>query len=166
VTVPTIAAVEGPAAGAGFAFALACDLRVCASTAAFGVPIARTLGNALSLENCARLLEHLGPSRTKDLLITGRFLDAADAASIGLVGRVVDPPELEKALHDLVAAIARHAPLTIRATKEALRRLSPRRRLDAGGFGAQVAACYQSADFREGVAAFLAGRPPRFGQGE
>ena len=79
VAVPTIAQVEGPAVGAGCAIALACDLRVCTPTARFGVPIARTLGNVLSIENCARLVEHVGMARTKDLLITGRLLDAAEA---------------------------------------------------------------------------------------
>jgi enoyl-CoA hydratase/carnithine racemase len=166
LSVPTLAVVEGPAVGAGFAIALACDLRVCSTSAKFGVPIARTLGNALSIENCARLVEYIGPSLTKDVLITGRLLDAREAAAIGLVSRVVDPPALEDAVNDLVDLIGRHAPLTIRAAKEALRRLSLRRDVDAEGFDSLVAACYGSADFREGVAAFLAKRRPRFGQKE
>jgi enoyl-CoA hydratase len=167
VSVPTIAVIDGPAAGAGFAIALACDLRVCSSTARFGVPIARTLGNALSIENCARLVEHLGPSRTKDLLITGRLLDAAEAGTMGLVNQVVDPVALENTVNELVDRITRNAPHTIRAAKEALRRLSRGSRLDSdsgSGFDAYVAACYESLDFREGVAAFLGKRPPRFGQ--
>lgn len=166
VSVPTLAVVEGPAVGAGFAIALACDLRVCSVTAKFGVPIARTLGNALSIENCARLVEYIGPSRTQDLLITGRLLDASEAAAIGLVRRVVDPLALEDAVNELVEIIGRNAPLTMRAAKEALRRLSLRRDVATEGFESHVAACYESADFREGVAAFLAKRRPRFGQKE
>ena len=76
---PTIAQVQGVAAGGGCAIALACDLRVCTPDARFGVPIARTLGNCLSAANYARLVDLVGPARTKDLLFTGRFIDAAEA---------------------------------------------------------------------------------------
>src|SRR5262245_51791427 len=94
VAVPTIAQVEGAAAGAGCAIAFACDLRVCTPAARFGVPIARTLGNALSIEICARLLEHLGPGPTRDVLFTGRLIDAAEAAAFGLVTRMAEPGDV------------------------------------------------------------------------
>lgn len=162
VAVPTIAQVEGPAVGAGCAIALACDLRVCSSTARFGVPIARTLGNVLSIENCARLVEHVGMARTKDLLITGRLLDAAEASAAGLVTRMAEANDIGRVVDDLAGATARNAPLTIQAMKEALRRISIRRYLELDGFERLSAACYDSADFREGVAAFLEKRPPRF----
>ena len=162
VAVPTIAQVEGPAVGAGCAIALACDLRVCTSTARFGVPIARTLGNVLSIENCARLVEHVGMARTKDLLITGRLLDAAEASAAGLVTRMAEANDIGRVVDDLAGATARNAPLTIQAMKEALRRISIRRYLEVDGFERLSAACYDSADFREGVAAFLEKRPPRF----
>ena len=162
VAVPTIAQVEGPAVGAGCAIALACDLRVCTPTARFGVPIARTLGNVVSIENCARLVEHLGMGRTKDLLITGRLLDAAEASAAGLVTRMAEPNDIGRVVDDLAVTIARHAPLTIQAMKEALRRISIRRYLELDGFERLSAACYDSVDFREGVAAFLEKRPPRF----
>ena len=162
VAVPTIAQVEGPAVGAGCAIALACDLRVCTSTARFGVPIARTLGNVLSIENCARLVEHVGMARTKDLLITGRLLDAAEASAAGLVTRMAEPNDIGRVVDDLAGTTARNAPLTIQAMKEALRRISIRRYLELDGFERLSAACYDSADFREGVAAFLEKRPPRF----
>ncbi len=162
VAVPTIAQVEGPAVGAGCAIALACDLRVCTSTARFGVPIARTLGNVLSIENCARLVEHVGMARTKDLLITGRLLDAAEASAAGLVTRMAEANDIGRVVDDLAGATARNAPLTIQAMKEALRRISIRRYLELDGFERLSAACYDSADFREGVAAFLEKRPPRF----
>jgi enoyl-CoA hydratase len=162
VRVPTIAQVEGPAVGAGCAIALACDLRVCTPTARFGVPIARTLGNALSIENSARLVEHIGLARTKDLLITGRLLDLAEASAIGLVTRMAEPADIGRVVDDLAGTIARHAPITIRTMKEALRRLSIRRHLDVDGFERHLAECYGSADFREGVAAFLDKRSPVF----
>ena len=107
---PTIAQVEGVAAGAGCAIALACDLRVCTPDARFGVPIARTLGNALSIENCARLVEHLGLARTKDLLLTGRMLDAREAAAIGVVTRMAEPADVSRVVDELAAAIVAQRP--------------------------------------------------------
>ena len=162
VAVPTIAQVEGIAAGAGCAIALACDLRVCSPAARFGVPIARTLGNALSFENCARLVEHFGIARARTMLLTGGFVGAAEAAASGVVTRLVEPADVARAVDELTAAIARHAPLTMRAAKQALGRLAVRGRQDAGEIADLVADCYASADFREGVSAFLSKRPPQF----
>jgi enoyl-CoA hydratase len=162
VAVPTIAQVHGVAAGAGCAIALTCDFRVCTPAAQFGVPIARTLGNCLSAANVARIADLIGPARTKDLLFTGRLIDAAEAASLGLVTAVVERQGLDAAVRDLAQTLAANAPLTIRATKETLRRLAVRRRLDAGAADDLIAACYASADFREGVASFIEKRRPRF----
>ena len=158
----TIAQVQGVAAGGGCVIALACDLRVCTSAARFGVPIARTLGNCLSAANLARLLDLIGPARTKDLIITGRLMDAAEANALGLITRLADPDGIDGTVRELARTISAHAPLTIRATKEALRRIAHRRRLDEADLDDLVGACYESEDFREGVAAFLERRPPRF----
>jgi len=162
VAVPTIAQVHGVAAGAGCAIALTCDFRVCTPAAQFGVPIARTLGNCLSAANVARIADLIGPARTKDLLFTGRLIDAAEATALGLVTAVVERQRLDAAVRDLAQTLAANAPLTIRATKETLRRLAVRRRLDAGAADDLIAACYASADFREGVASFIEKRRPRF----
>jgi enoyl-CoA hydratase len=162
VSVPTIAQVHGIAAGGGCAIALTCDLRVCTPTARFGVPIARTVGNCLSAANLARLVDLVGPARTKDLLFTGRLLDVTEAASLGLVTSVAEPDEIDNAVRDLAQAIAASAPLTVRATKEVVRRIAIRRRLDAPAADDIIAECYASQDFREGVAAFLEKRRPRF----
>ena len=162
VAVPTIAQVHGVAAGAGCAIALTCDFRVCTPAAQFGVPIARTLGNCLSAANVARITDLIGPARTKDLLFTGRLIDVAEATSLGLVTAVVERQRLDAAVRDLAQTLAANAPLTIRATKETLRRLAVRRRLDAGAADDLIAACYASADFREGVASFIEKRRPRF----
>ena len=158
----TIALVQGVAAGGGCAIALACDLRVCTPDAKFGVPIARTLGNCLSADNYARLLDLIGPARLKDLLFTGRFIDAAEANSLGLVTRMAEPETAEHAVSELAATIAANAPLTISTTKEAVRRIQAGRRLDSGAIDDLIAACYTSQDFRNAVAAFLAKRPPSF----
>ena len=162
VTRPTIAQIQGLAAGGGCAIALACDLRVCTPDARFGVPIARTLGNCLSAANTARLVDLIGPARTKDLLITGRFVDAAEASALGLVTRLVDPDQIDGAVREITKTLATHAPLTIRATKELVRRLQEDRRLDQKQADDLIAMCYTSSDFKEGVEAFLAKRPPRF----
>jgi enoyl-CoA hydratase/carnithine racemase len=162
VAIPTIAQVEGIAAGAGCAIALACDLRVCSPAARFGVPIARTLGNGLSFENCARLVAYFGIARTRTMLITGAFVDAADATASGVVTRLAEPADVARVVDDLAAAIARNAPLTMRAAKKALGRLAVQGRQDAGDIADLVADCYASADFREGVSAFLSKRPPKF----
>ena len=162
VRVPTIAQVQGVAAGGGCAIALACDMRVCAPEARFGVPVARTLGNCLSAANYARLVDLIGPARTKDILFTGRLIDADEARALGLVTRLVAAAELDATVRSLAAAIASNAPLTIRATKEAVRRIQEHRRLDSHLADDLVTMCYTSADFKEGVAAFLAKRAPRF----
>jgi len=161
VTVPTIAQVQGVAAGGGCAIACVCDLRVCTPQATFGVPIARTLGNCLSAANYARIVDLIGPARTKDLVFTGRLMDADEAQAAGLVTRLVDPQAIDGAVRDLVSAIVSNAPLTIRATKETLRRLAQRRRAEVNADDL-IAACYASHDFREGVAAFLAKRTAVF----
>ena len=162
VSAATLAQVQGVAAGGGCAIALACDLRVCTPDAQFGIPIARTLGNCLSAANYARLLDMIGPSRVKDLLFTGRLVDATEAASLGLVTRMADPSTIDDAVRDLTATIAANAPLTIRATKEAVRRIQASQRIDAAQADDLIAMCYSSGDFKEGVAAFLAKRPPVF----
>ena len=162
MTKPTIAQVQGVAAGGGCAIALCCDLRVVTPEATFGVPIARTLGNCLSSDTCNRMLSLMGPSRFKDLMFTGRLMSAAEARDAGLVTRIVEATDLERAVRDLATEIASRAPLTIRAIKEITRRLIARQRLAPGEDRDLIELCYASADFKEGVSAFLAKRPPRW----
>ena len=158
----TIAQVQGAATGGGCAIALACDLRVFTTNGRLGVPVARTLGNCLSAANYARMIDLLGPARAKDLLITGRLMEPAEALAAGLATSVVDPADIDATVRGLADAIAANAPLTIRAAKEAIRRIQESRRPPAGAIDDLIEACYLSADFREGVAAFLARRAPRF----
>jgi len=162
VTKPTIAQVQGVAAGGGCAIALVCDLRVATPESTFGVPIARTLGNCLSGATYGRLVDLVGPAAVKDLLFTGRLVGGAEAYALGLVNRLVSAEELTGTVHDLAAEIASNAPLTLRATKEMIRRVLARRRLPAGEDADLVELCYTSDDFREGVTAFLAKRKPRW----
>ncbi|MEM8793638.1 MAG: enoyl-CoA hydratase/isomerase family protein [Pseudomonadota bacterium] len=159
--VPTIAAITGACTGGGAAIAAACDLRICDGRLKFGFPIARTLGNCLSIGNLARLSALVGQGRLREILFTARLIEAEEALQIGLVGEVL-PGAAE--VHDravaLAAQIKTHAPLTLRATKEALRRL----RLEGPGADDAdlVTLCYMSADFREGMEAFLAKRAPEW----
>jgi enoyl-CoA hydratase/carnithine racemase len=162
VTKPTIAQVQGVAAGGGCAIALVCDLRVATPESTFGVPIARTLGNCLSGATYGRLVDLIGPGAVKDLLFTGRLVGGAEAYALGLVNRLVSAEEMTGAVHDLAAGIASNAPLTLRATKEMIRRVLARRRLPPGEDADLVELCYTSDDFREGVTAFLAKRKPQW----
>jgi enoyl-CoA hydratase/carnithine racemase len=162
VTKPTIAQVQGVAAGGGCAIALTCDLRFATPESTFGIPIARTLGNCLSGASCSRLVDLLGPAPVKDLLLTGRFVDATEAHRLGLVNRIDAPDQIDHAVREDAARIASLAPLTLRASKEMLRRIAVQRRLHAGEDRDLITMCYTSADFREGIAAFMAKRRPKW----
>ncbi|HEX5326182.1 MAG TPA: enoyl-CoA hydratase [Acetobacteraceae bacterium] len=156
---PTIAAIAGAATGGGAGIAAACDLRIAARNARFGFPIARTLGNCLSMANIARLAALIGPARVTEIVFTARLIDAPEAKAIGLVSELLDDAAaLAARAEELARLVASHAPLTLRATKEALRRLR------SGGRGEAdrdlILMCYMSNDFREGMEAFLAKRPP------
>jgi enoyl-CoA hydratase len=152
MTMPTIALVQGYAVGGGLGLAGACDLRVCTPDARFGVPIARTLGNCLSMASYARLAGLIGAGRAKELIFTARMVGAEEALACGLVGEIVGPEEIEPHVQALAERLATHAPITLRVTKEALRRLREAALPDGDDL---VAETYGSADFRNAVVAFL-----------
>lgn len=156
---PTIAAIAGACTGGGAAIAAVCDLRIGAANARFGFPIAKTLGNTLSMPSHARLVAMLGPTRVMDLIYTARLMEAAEMQAAGLLSEILpDHAALQARAAELAATIAGHAPLTLRATKEALKRLrAPLRAIHGDDL---VAMCFTSRDFAEGVEAFLARRPP------
>lgn len=162
VAIPTIASIEGPAVGGGCALAVACDLRIASDSATFGVPVARTLGNCLSAENLGRLVDLIGAGRTTELLLSGRMISADQALEWGLVTRVVPAGELLTETLALALDLALRASSTVAATKAVLRRLRAARRPAPGACDDLIAACYGSADFREGVAAFAERRAPSF----
>lgn len=160
-SVPTIAAIAGACTGGGAGIAACCDLRIGTRTARFGFPIARTLGNCLSMSNLSRLSALIGPARVKDLIFTARLVGAEEAAALGLLTEVVeDVPALQARANELAKLISGHAPLTLRATKEALRRLQARLSSEDGKD--LILSCYMSRDFREGMDAFLNKRSPQW----
>jgi enoyl-CoA hydratase len=157
---PTLAAVRGFAVGGGMTIAIACDLRVAAENARFGIPVIR-LGNCLSMKNYARLVALIGPARAKEMIYTARHVDAREAHAWGLVNEVAPVEALPGRVRELAEAIAAAPPLTLRVSKEAVRRVVHRLLPEDPGHDL-ISACYGSADFQEGVAAFLDKRPPRW----
>lgn len=157
---PVIAQIEGYAVGAGFKIAAACDIRIATPDARLGAPIARTLGNCLSMAAYSTLVDLFGPSRTKEMIFTARLLSADEAQAAGFVHEIVSPAAIAARVRALADQISSHAPITLRVTKEAVRRIQTERRVRGGED--LIALTYTSADFREGVRAFLEKRAPRW----
>jgi enoyl-CoA hydratase len=157
--VPTLAVIEGWAIGGGLAIACACDLRIATPGTRFGVPIARTLGNCLSVENYALVVAAFGVSRAKKMLLLAENLTVEEAATTGFVSEIVPPDRLDARAQELCDGLAKNAPMTMRVTKESIRRL-----LHAGLPPGEdlIRECYGSKDFHEGVEAFVAKREPRW----
>jgi enoyl-CoA hydratase len=157
---PVIAQIQGFAVGGGFAIAAVCDIRIATPESRFGFPIARTLGNCLSMENYSRCVDLFGPSRVKEMIMRARLITAEEAHAAGFVHEIVPAAEIEERVSTIAAEVAAHAPITLRVTKEAVRRIQERRRLEGGDD--LISLTYTSADFREGMSAFLEKRPPRW----
>ena len=159
--VPTIAAITGACTGGGAGIAACCDLRIGTRTTKIGFPIARTLGNCLSMSSLSRLTALIGPARVKDIIFTARLVGAEEAAAAWLLTEVVeDLAALQRRADELATLIAGHAPLTLSATKQALARL--RNKLTREEGEDLILMCYMSRDFREGLDAFLNKRPPQW----
>ncbi|NML15278.1 enoyl-CoA hydratase [Azohydromonas caseinilytica] len=156
---PTLALVEGFAVGGGLAIATACDFRLATPDARFGVPIARTLGNCLSMANVARLRDAFGSQRVKRMLLLAELLGAEEARACGFLHGVHAREDIEAQARALCTALAALAPVTQAVAKEALRRLALAAVPDGDDL---VRRCYGSGDFREGVAAFTERRAPRW----
>ncbi len=156
--VPTIAAVNGACTGGGGSIAAACDIRIASASLKFGFPIGRTLGNCLAAGNLARLSDLIGAGRVGELIFTARLIGADEALTAGLVSEVL--PD-EDALMARAAELAQHvgsmAPLTLRATKEAMRRNRAAAPVDDSDL---IVSCYMSDDFRIGLEAFLGKTKP------
>jgi len=154
---PTVAVLEGWAIGGGLAIATACDFRLATPGTKLGVPIARTLGNCLSAANIARLVAALGRPRTERVLLLADLLTAEEALAAGYLLEIAAPDAIDAASDKLCRKLASLAPVTQRASKQALNRLLHANLPDVEDL---IRACYGSADFREGVQAFVGKRPP------
>jgi enoyl-CoA hydratase/carnithine racemase len=154
---PTLAVVEGWAVGGGLAIASACDIRIATPGAKFGVPIARTLGNCLSVPNLARLVAGFGRARVQRMLVGAEMLEATEALACGWLSAIVPADGLDAAVRAHALRLAALAPVTQAVTKEALRRLLAAGLPDDEDL---IRRAYGSADFREGVQAFGEKRKP------
>ena len=159
-SVPVIASLHGIVAGGGAAIAAAADVRLATPDTRFGMPIARTLGNCLSVANLNRLVHLLGESRTRYLMLTAEFLEVESLTTSGFVSEVLESAALcDQRARDLAVHMTTLAPLTISATRDGLARLEERpvpADIDL------IQRCYLSDDFHEGVDAFFAKRKPNW----
>ncbi len=160
--VPVIAAINGPAIGAGMQLAVACDLRVCTPSANMSIPGGK-LGILLSPKNIWRLSALVGHGLARDFLLTGRQVTGSEALALGLVQRVAD--DALAAAQTLALHVSTLAPLTVQGHKHALNLVSETTMLGADAFAALrglEAAAFASDDLREGTAAFAEKRDPTF----
>lgn len=158
----TVAAVDGACVGGGLAIATHCDLRLATPHSRFGLPIARTLGNALSAELVYRCAAVFGESLTSQMLLTGRLVSADRAYAVGALTEVVD--DLDAALTSLVSDLLAGSGVTQRASKGQLHARATRSEHAPDGDAEMLAQVYAGADFAEGVRAFTAKERPRFGR--
>ena len=154
---PTVAILDGWTIGGGLAIAAACDFRIATPTASFGVPIARTLGNCLSMANTARVVAAFGVARAKRMLLLADLLTAQEAFDCGFLTEIAEAGALDDAADKLCARLEKLAPVTQRVSKEAIRRVVAETVPQGDDL---VAACYGSRDFKIGVTAFLDKQTP------
>lgn len=149
---PTLAIVEGWAIGGGLAIATACDFRIATPDARFGIPIARTLGNCLSMANVARVVAAFGIGRAKRILMLAEILGADELLTAGYVTEIAATDAIDAAVAALGKKLTGNAPVTMRVSKEAIRRLTQAGLPDGEDL---IRECYGSRDFKIGVNAFL-----------
>lgn len=157
---PTVAALNGACTGGGAAIAAACDIRIASTSLKFGFPIARTLGNCLAAANLSRLSALMGAGRVREMIFTARLLGAVEAQACGVISEIMDDETaLMARAHDLAQHLGQMAPLTLRATKEAMRRIGAAAAVEDADL---IELCYMSDDFRHGMEAFLAKETPQW----
>jgi enoyl-CoA hydratase len=159
IPVPVVAVIEGLAIGGGLNMAACCDIRIATTGTKFGTPIAKGLGNCLSAANYARLVHALGEGRARRMLLLGELLEVDDMLPTGFLTRVVDPEALEATVEEITAQLVLNSPLSMRASKVALARMTEPQVSEIEDL---IRTVYGSADFRDAVLAFLDKRKPVF----
>jgi len=159
--IPTIAAISGFCIGGGCEIALACDLRIAAEDARFGITPAK-LGIVYSLTSTKQLVDAVGPAWAKQILYTADLIDASTALRIGLVNELCPTVELRGRVAELAAHIASRAPVSVRGTKQLIGRITDGRHTEDEEAQALYEKAVLSAEYAEGVDAFLTKRQPRF----
>jgi len=159
---PLIAMIRGFCMGGGLGTAMQADIRIASDDSQFGIPAAK-LSIGYPYHSMKKIIDVVGPAKTKEIMFTGRRFSAAEALAMGLVNQVVPVDRLEETVHELAATIAGNAPLTIRASKtivnEAMKDPEDR---NLALCQEQVDSCMNSADFAEGRTAFMEKRKPNF----
>jgi enoyl-CoA hydratase/carnithine racemase len=159
---PTLAYIRGYCIGGGVNVAIACDIRIAASTSVYSIPASR-LGLGYRFSAMRNLTHLVGPGHAKDIFFTGRRLDAAEAMRIGLVNRTADAEKLEELLSEYTTAICSGAPLTIKAGKRIIREvLALDEEFDEDLCRGLILDCFESEDYAEGRRAFMEKRKPVF----
>ena len=158
---PLVAMIQGPCIGGGCAIALGCDLRLADPSSRFGIPPAN-LGLVYSLHDTKLLVEAVGPSRGRELLYTGRIVDAAEAHAIGLVDRVIDAEAIAAETRALCEAICASSQFSVRAAKQVVRMVLDGATDDTEDTLRLFDEAFQSEDFQEGMTAFMEKRKPKF----
>ena len=162
MAIPTIAMVRGYCIGGGTAVAVCCDLRICTENAKFGIPAAK-LGLGYGFNRAKPLVDLVGPAYAKEMFFTGRQFDAREAERMGLVNRVVADDALDATVEALARTIAENAPLTVKTAKQVVGEvLKDAAQRDLASIDRAVLACFNSSDYKEGQAAFMEKRKPRF----
>jgi enoyl-CoA hydratase/carnithine racemase len=157
--IPTIALIEGLAVGSGLLIATACDFRISTSDARFGIPVAKTLGNCLSPSNLSWIANHLGVPMVKRMLLSAELIKAPELLNSGYLYQTTSPDEIVEATEVLANKLAVLAPITQKVSKVTLARLMESNLPDCTELMRET---YNSVDFKEGVNAFLEGRPPKW----
>jgi enoyl-CoA hydratase len=152
---PTVAKIHGVCVGAGASMALACDFRYADPNLRFGIPIARTLGNCLSLSGYGRLVDFVGPAKAKELIMLAKLLNAQEALTLGVMTEIIPAEQLESRVREVADRLTTLAPLTLAATKESIRRILSARTLESQDGEDLILSCYMSEDFQSAVRAFV-----------
>lgn len=155
--IPTLAVINGPALGAGLELALACDMRIGSEYAKMGIPVGR-LGIRLSNKFAQRLVNLIGPSRTKELVYTGKILNAEESFQLGMLNKLVEHEKLDRYAIKLAKLVASQSPASLKAIKQSVANYVN----STEELWKKDIPFVDPYDFPEGVAAFVDKRPPRF----